>query len=217
MNSSSFARLLEPLRRRISMMLGRAIIALIEDKFPVQTLQIKRMRGEVRNGVERPQEYGFGSVPLPGCEALMASLDGEPGHAMVINTNDRRYRPRNQPAGSVQLYTSANRKDDADTEHHIRLDPKERHLHAVGKTIVIEADDSILFRTRDGKNFIRIDTDGIRLTTGGGFDAGGSDIRMQDGKIWVYAKEEYNTRYPMTWNEEPPSRSGGTRGPTMPE
>lgn len=79
--------------------------------------------------------------------------------------------------------------------------------------------DHMEMRTVDGKNFIRLGSGGygMRLTTGGGFDEGGSDIRMQDGKIWLYAAEEINTRTPMKWTEEPPASSSGTRGPTMPQ
>ncbi len=73
-------------------------------------------------------------------------------------------------------------------------------------------------RTKDGKNYIRLGPGdyGIRLTTGGGFDAGGSDIRMQNGKIWFYGAEEISTRTRKTWSEQPPVATGGVREPTMP-
>lgn len=79
--------------------------------------------------------------------------------------------------------------------------------------------EAIEMRTVDGKNYVRVGEGdyGIRMTSGGGFDQGGADIRMKDGKIWWYAAEEINTRTPMKWTEEPPTSSGGTRGPTMPE
>ncbi len=215
---SVFARMLEPLRRRVALMVRRAVISLVKDDNPVQVMQLKFFKTECRDGIERLQEYGFSSVPLPGGQALSVSVDGECGHDVVVATDDRRYRPRKQNPGDVMLYTASNRKDDADTENHVCLANESRALRTRSKTVVIDADETLEFRTKDGKNFLRIGVDyGIRLTVAGGFDAGGADIRMKDGKIWFYGAEEVNTRTPMKWNEEPPSSSGGTRGPTMPE
>ncbi len=79
--------------------------------------------------------------------------------------------------------------------------------------------DAIEMRTHDGKTYVRLGTGGygIRLTSGVGFDAGGSDIRMQGGKIWFYGAEEISTRTREKWTEEPPTATGGTREPTMPD
>lgn len=79
--------------------------------------------------------------------------------------------------------------------------------------------DHMEMRTFDGKNYIRLGSGdyGLRFTSGGGFDEGGSDIRMKDGKIWFYGADEINTRTKMKWSEELPVASSGTRGPTMPE
>lgn len=79
--------------------------------------------------------------------------------------------------------------------------------------------DAMEMRTRDGKNYIRLGSNdyGLRFTTGGGFDEGGSDIRMKDGKIWFYAAEEISERTKKKWSEQPPIATGGTREPTMPD
>lgn len=220
MNSekSFLARLLEPLRQRIALMVRRAVISLVKDENPVQTVQLKMFTGECRSGVERIQEYGLSTVPPAGAQAVAVCVDGECGHELVTATDDRRYRPRNLPDGSVMLYTKANRKDGADTEHHWFLDPETRIISGRAKTLIIDADETIEIRTKDGKNFLRIGVGyGVRLTEGGGLEEGGSDIRMKDGKIWRYAARELITRTPEDWKEEPPSRTGGTRGPTMPE
>lgn len=221
MNSSErhgLMRLLDPIRRRIALMLRRAIIEEVNDKNPVQAVKLGIFKGECRKGVERIQEYGFSSVPLPKCRAIAASVDGECAHELVIATDDREYRPRQKDPGDVMLYTYANRKDNADTEHHIYLQPETRTTTARTKVFVIDADETIEFRTKDGKNFIRIGAGyGIRMTVDGGFDNGGSDIRMKGGKIWQYAAEKLITRTPMDRKEEPPARSSETGEPTMPE
>lgn len=217
-NDTVLQRLLEPLRRRIALMVRRARIALVNDANPVQTMQLEMFKGECRDGVERIQEYGLSTVPLPGGQAIAASMDGECGHEVVVSTDDRRYRPSKQNPGDVMLYTASNRKDDADTENHVCLENELRALRTRSKTVVIDADDMLEFRTKDGKNFIRIGAGyGIRLTVDGGFEKGGSDIRIQGGKIWHYASEKLITRTPIDRNEEPPSRTGETGEPTMPE
>lgn len=216
---SILSRLLAPLRRRIALMVRRAVIDLVIDDNPVQTMQLKMYRNEIRHGVERLQEYGLSSVPLEGAQALAACVDGEAGHEVVVATDDRRYRPRKQKPGDVMIYTNANRKDGADTEHHLHFSPADRKTSARAKTIVFDADDMIEFRTANGRNFIRIGPEsyGIRMTAAGGFAAGGSDIRMQGGNIWVYAKEKYISRNEINRREIPPEPTGETGEPTMPE
>lgn len=221
MNSSErhgLMRLLDPIRRRIALMVRRAVIDIVNDENPVQVMKLAMFKGECRKGVERLQEYGLSTVPLPGGQVLAVCVDGECGHEVVVATDDRCYRPRKKAPGDVMLYTHVNRKDDADTEHHIYLQPETRTTTARSKVFVIDADDMIEFRTKDGKNFIRIGADyGIRMTVAGGFEEGGSDIRMKGGQIWRYGAEKLITRTPMDRKEEPPSRSSETGEPTMPE
>jgi len=77
--------------------------------------------------------------------------------------------------------------------------------------------ENIELRDFERKNYITLGAEyGIRFTTAEGFDNGGADIRMKDGNIWLYA-QEYSTRFAQTWSEQPPTPTGGTRGPTMPE
>lgn len=78
--------------------------------------------------------------------------------------------------------------------------------------------DAMELRTRDGKNYVRVGSGGygVRFSTDGGFEAGGADIRMQGGKIWLYG-QEINTRAREQWTEQPPIATGGTRSPTMPD
>lgn len=74
-------------------------------------------------------------------------------------------------------------------------------------------------RTKDGKNFIRVGSGGygIRLTSGGGFDNEGADIRMQGGQIWFYGAEKIITRTRINRREHPPEATGEDGEPTMPE
>lgn len=93
-----------PFKRRIMLMVGRAVLRLVNDGTKLQTLQISLLDGEVRDGVERVQEYGFTSHPLPGAECAAVFLGGNRDHGLVIAIDDRRYRLTALAAGEVALY-----------------------------------------------------------------------------------------------------------------
>lgn len=138
MNESILARLIRPLRQRVALMLRRAVIAVVIDDHPVQVMKLDMFHGETREGVERLQEYGFNSVPPEGGQVLVAFLDGECGHGVVIATDDRRYRPRGSDPGDTMLYTDR----DKDDEHRIYLGSKERFILIRGNDITIHVDNA---------------------------------------------------------------------------
>ncbi len=138
MTESMLARLIRPLRQRIALMLRRAVIAAVIDENPVQVMKLDLFHGETREGIERIQEYGFNSVPPEGGQVLVAFLDGECGHGVVVGTDDRRYRPRKSDPGDTMLYTDR----DKDDEHRIYLGSKERFIHIRGNDITIHVDNA---------------------------------------------------------------------------
>ena len=81
-------RALEPLQRKLRMMAGRAVLSLMSDAF---TAQIKALEGEVRDGAEVFQQYGFRSQPLAGAEGILLSLAGNRDHTVILCLDDRRY------------------------------------------------------------------------------------------------------------------------------
>lgn len=98
-------KMLAPVHRRVMLMVNRAVVSLVNDALRMQGLQVHVLQGEVRDGVERFQEYGFTSVPLPGAEAVMVSVAGNHDHGIVIAVDDRRYRLTGMQGGEVALYT----------------------------------------------------------------------------------------------------------------
>lgn len=103
--SREFAKLLAPLSRRLRLMASRAVLSLISDATGMQIVQVKLLNGEVRDGIERVQNYGFTSVPLPGAEAIFISLGADRDHGIVVTADDRRYRIKGLQGGEVALYT----------------------------------------------------------------------------------------------------------------
>lgn len=110
MDSGALRRLVEritaPLVRRVRLMVGRAVLYLVDDARKLQELQVEALRGEVLAGVERFQQYGFSSNPLPGAEVLLLCVGGSRSHAIAAAVDDRRYRPTDADPGEVRLYTA---------------------------------------------------------------------------------------------------------------
>ncbi len=94
-----------PLQRRLMLMVGRAVIEAVDDGQKVQVLQLSLLADEVRDEVERFQEYGFTSVPPKGAEAILVCVAGDRAHGIVIATDDRRYRPKGLAEGESAMWT----------------------------------------------------------------------------------------------------------------
>ena len=98
-------QMMAPALRRVALMVGRAILELVDDGAPLQTLQLSLLSDEVRANVERVQEYGFTSHPQNGAEAVAVAVAGSRDHLVVIAVDDRRYRLRGLAQGEVAIYT----------------------------------------------------------------------------------------------------------------
>lgn len=97
-------KLTAPLARRVRLMARRAVVKLIYDDVKMQELQVELFAGEVRDRVERWEDYGFTSHPISGAEALVLALGGSSDHSAVIKVADRRYRLVSLEPGEVALY-----------------------------------------------------------------------------------------------------------------
>lgn len=85
-------KLTAPLRRRVALMVGRAVLRAARDEGGLLLAQATLLDGEVRDRVPVIQEYGFASRPLAGAQGVIACAGGNRRGAMVIATGDRRYR-----------------------------------------------------------------------------------------------------------------------------
>lgn len=133
--SRELFKAMAPLARRIRLMAGRAVLTLIDDATKMQGVQVKLLDGEVCNGVDRMQQYGFTSVPLPGAEGVYLALGGSRDHGVVIVADDRRYRIKGLQGGEVAIYTD---EDKAAADHRILFKRgKEIHLVAGASSIVM--------------------------------------------------------------------------------
>ncbi|WP_419657670.1 putative phage baseplate assembly protein V [Desulfosarcina variabilis str. Montpellier] len=97
-------RLLAPIARRVRLMARRAVVRLVYDDPRMQELQLAIFAGEVRDKVERWQDYGMTSHPHPGAEALVLALGGNTDHGATVRVDDRRYRLVGLSQGEVAIY-----------------------------------------------------------------------------------------------------------------
>lgn len=103
-------KLLAPMHRRVMLMVSRCVVSLVNDSLEMQRLQVTVLSGEVRDQVERFQEYGFTSNPFAGAEGVMVSVGGNHDHGIVIAVDDRRYRLQGLSGGEVALYDDQGQK-----------------------------------------------------------------------------------------------------------
>ena len=98
--------------RRGMSMLRRATLRKASDDKLMQTVELDTNFGERKKGMERFQNYGFTSVPLPqkddktneAAEAIVFYVGGSGGHAVVLGIDDRRHRVKNMKPGESAMY-----------------------------------------------------------------------------------------------------------------
>lgn len=114
-------KMIEPLQRRLSLMIGRCIVRLVTDSDGIQKMQISALRGEVHDDVERMQNYGFTSVPKADAQALTVFVGGDREHGIVVACDDRRYRITGLKEGEVAIYTDEKDKIHFKRNHEIDI------------------------------------------------------------------------------------------------
>lgn len=115
-------RLMDPLRRRVATLIGRAILAAVNSSPGCQTLQVTILADEPQTDVEHMEPYGFTSNPLPGSEGVILNVAGQRGAAIGLNFGDRRVRVTSLKPGEVCVYTDEGDKIHLMRERHMRLE-----------------------------------------------------------------------------------------------
>lgn len=152
----------------LNRMLVRGTVVLVDSARKLQALQMRLTAGEVKDGLEHFEPYGFTSNPLAGAEGIAAFIGGDRSHGVLLVVADRRYRIQGMEPGEVAIYTDEGAK---------------LHLKR-GRIIDIEAD-VINFKAGTAVNF---DTPAITqtgtITSDGDQVAGGvSQINHPHGGV----------------------------------
>jgi len=128
-------KMLDPIRRRVRLMISRAVLSAISDGAGIQIVQVKLLDGEVRDGVERFQNYAFSSVPLAGAEGIMACVSGNRDHGVLLAADDRRYRPKGLQPGEAIMYTHM----DKQAHKHRIIFKADGSIEVLAKNITVKA------------------------------------------------------------------------------
>nr|WP_308005887.1 phage baseplate assembly protein V [Xanthomonas albilineans] len=99
-----FNRLMAPYARRLSNMVARGTVSLVNAASKMQSLQLRLLAGESKADVEHFEPYGLTSHPQPGAECIALFLDGDRSHGVVMCVADRRYRVKSLESGEVILH-----------------------------------------------------------------------------------------------------------------
>jgi len=175
-------RLLNPIKKKIFLMIGRAIVTHIENSGLTQRVQIIPLANEVCSDVERPQPYGLETYPwhmsenktakkfegsdddkLAESEAVVLFQGGDRSKGLVILISDRYYRPTDLAQGEVAIYTWKD-KESAGNRVHLKADGS---IEAKGTSIDI---------TVTGDANINCATANITATTGINLDGGSGSL-----------------------------------------
>lgn len=88
---------------RILGMAFRAIVQAVEDSGPFQLLKISGLADEIREGIPRLGQYGFGSHPPSGTDAIGLALGGT-REGLVIIATDSKGRRKTTLAGEAWIH-----------------------------------------------------------------------------------------------------------------
>lgn len=100
-----FQRAMKPLKDRVFLMAGKALIAAVNDANGIQETQIKVLKGESMERVPRIQNFGFSSNPPAGSEAIVLALGGNRENLIVIACENREVRVKQLESGESVVYT----------------------------------------------------------------------------------------------------------------
>jgi len=147
--------LVNPILNKINLMFSQCVIKIVTDKNKTQTIQTELHDGEVREKVERWQEYGFTCNPPSNSEALCLFLGGERDRGFIIATENKNYRVLDLKEGEVCLYTHEKDKIHFQNENKLLIQTKEFSIE--DKKHMLTAEESVAVKTKDfslnNKNF----------------------------------------------------------------
>lgn len=101
---SQIQRMLLPIKRKISLLLQKALVQSVTDSKNIQLVKVKLGSDDIKDMVERLQPYGLTSVPSEGAEALVGFIGGNRDNGVVIMIDDSQSRKKDLLPGDVAVY-----------------------------------------------------------------------------------------------------------------
>ena len=111
--------MLDPIKRRILSIVGRAVLKQVYEDQGIQLVRIDDTVGDVRDRVQRMQDFGFSSHPPLESEVLVLFPGGDRTAGIIIKAEDRSTRVKNLSVGESVVYNA----------HGLRVFLKEGAIH----------------------------------------------------------------------------------------
>ncbi len=154
--------------------LARCALAMANAASKMQTLQVRLLAGEVKDGIEHFEPYGYTAHAHPGAEGVAAFFGGDRSHGVVLCIADRRFRLQALEPGEVALYT-----DEGDRLHFKRG----RVLEIDTMTLRVTAGTAVEFDTPVIRTTGRIESAGDQIAAGvSQINHPHSDVQPGDGQ-----------------------------------
>ena len=94
-----------PLKNRIMMAIARGVLETVKDDQGIQRVKLSLLKDEVRENIERIQNFGFTSNPPEGSESVVVFVGGNREHGFVVACDHRASRKKNLQPGECAIYT----------------------------------------------------------------------------------------------------------------
>ena len=105
-------RLLNPIKRKLFLLFGRATLAAMDNSGTSQKVQITLLKDETVTDIERMQNFGFDSVPpVDTSDSIVGFFNGNRDHGVVLVVQTPSLRPTDGVEGESIVYSSKDAKD----------------------------------------------------------------------------------------------------------
>ena len=88
-----FNKLLIPIKRKLYLLAGRAILTAIDNTTKTATIQVTGLKDETITGIEYLSPYGFEAMPSEG-QCLCLFINGNRDQGIAVNLHNRDERPQ---------------------------------------------------------------------------------------------------------------------------
>lgn len=105
-------RFLNPIKRRLYLLFGRAILTAMDNSGESQIVQITLLKDETVTDIERMQDFGFDSVPpVDTSDAIVGFINGNRDHGVILKMQTKSLRPKDLVKGETAIYSAKDKED----------------------------------------------------------------------------------------------------------
>jgi len=101
-----------------------------------QMVQLSHRTGEIQDGVQSMQLFGFTSSPNKGADHLVIYLEGDRSKGVAVASNDQRVRPKGMAGGETQIYDASGQQVYLKTGTQILINAKTEIDFQINGTLV---------------------------------------------------------------------------------